>query len=108
MTERKRGSRGNDYESLKERKFLEGVCWAEWKETLAKSLKDEGLEMPGGEGEKILHEIFVARRLKKIGAINSDQMLERMRAATEGNDDLIDNSRAILFSMQFITNRIGG
>lgn len=108
MTERKKGPSGNDYEAAKERKLLEGVCWEEWKETLADHLKEEGLEMPGDEGEKILHEIFVARRLKKIGAINSEQMIERMRAAIEGKDDLVDNSRAILFSMEFITNRIGG
>lgn len=108
MSEHKRGSSNSDYDVLKERKLLEGVCWAEWKNSLIDSLKEENMEMPSGTGEKILHEIFIARRLKKIGVITNEKMIENMRTAIGENDDLIDNNSAMSFSIKFITNRIGG
>jgi hypothetical protein len=107
MTERVKRPRKGDFEVMQERKLLEGISWKDWRPTLAGFLEEKGFEMPQGEAEEILHKVFIARRLYRIGVITSDDMLEKMHSATNNHDELIDNSPAILLSMKYITEKIG-
>ncbi len=107
MAERKKGPKEGDYEVMMERKLLEGMSWKEWKHSLENFLKEKGYEMPEGKSEEILHKIFIARRMNRIGLINSDEMLDKIHEATDRYDELIDNDPAVLLSMRYITNRSG-
>jgi len=104
MAEIKRGYSQGDFEAQEEAKLLEGLSWKSWKQTLEHHLENEGLIFPNGDNEKLLHQWFVLRHLRKLGKVSQDEFDQEKKELFSEKNEVFGN-KSMAFAISFINSK---